>query len=148
MKRFLFYLLVLIVFGLGISLTFEQGRKLPAPQSPVTDRQSKVSSPGGVAGVEPSASLFGNLRENFQDPLTRLFVQLILLVMVARLCGMLAVRIRQPAVIGEMVAGILLGPSLLGWLWPDLFQFIFPSSSLGALRLFSQIGVCLFMFVV
>jgi Kef-type K+ transport system membrane component KefB len=61
---------------------------------------------------------------------------------------MLAARIRQPAVIGEMVAGILLGPSLLGWLRPDLFQFIFPSSSLGALRLFSQIGVCLFMFVV
>jgi Kef-type K+ transport system membrane component KefB len=47
-----------------------------------------------------------------------------------------------------MIAGILLGPSLLGWLWPDIFHFVFPASSLGALTLFSQIGVCLFMFVV
>jgi Kef-type K+ transport system membrane component KefB len=148
MKRFLFYLLVLIVFGLGISLTLERGRKLTAPQSAEPELDSKPSNLGGVAGIEPSASLLANLRENFQDPLTRLFVQLILIVMVARLCGMLAMRIRQPAVIGEMVAGILLGPSLLGWMWPGLFQFIFPLSSLGALRLFSQIGVCLFMFVV
>jgi Kef-type K+ transport system membrane component KefB len=83
-----------------------------------------------------------------QDPLTRLFIQLILIVMVARVCGMLAAKLHQPAVIGEMVAGILLGPSLLGWLWPDLFHFVFPTPSLGVLRLFSQIGVCLFMFVV
>src|SRR5260221_85845 len=148
MKRFLFYLLVLIAFVSGISLALKQGRKLPAPPSAMSNLQPNVSNPGGIAGVEPCASLLANLRENFQDPLTRLFVQLILIVMVARLCGMLAVRIRQPAVIGEMVAGILLGPSLLGWVWPDLFQFIFPTSSLGALRLFSQIGVCLFMFVV
>jgi Kef-type K+ transport system membrane component KefB len=110
--------------------------------------QLTVPTPGVVAGVEPSPSLLANLRENFQDPLTRLFVQLILIVLVARLCGMWAVRIHQPAVIGEMVAGILLGPSLLGWVLPDLFASIFPPSSLGALRLFSQIGVCLFMFVV
>jgi Kef-type K+ transport system membrane component KefB len=148
MKRFLFYLFVLVVFGLGISLTLKQGRELHAPQSALTNPPAKVSSPGGVAGVEPSASLLANLRENFQDPLTRLFVQLIVIILAARLCGMMAMRIRQPAVIGEMIAGILLGPSLLGWLWPDLFSFVFPSSSLGALRLFSQIGVCLFMFVV
>lgn len=121
---------------------------LPAPKSRTPKLESKGLSTGGVSGVEPSASLLANLRENMQDPLTRLFIQLILIVMAARLCGMLAVKIRQPAVIGEMVAGILLGPSLLGWLWPDLFHFVFPPPSLGALRLLSQIGVCLFMFVV
>lgn len=147
-KRFLFYLLVLIIFGLGISLTIEEGQKLPTPQSAEPHPQHKVSNSGGVMGVEPSASLLANLRENIQDPLTRLFVQLILIVMVARLCGILAAKINQPAVIGEMIAGILLGPSLLGWVWPGLFQFIFPASSLGALRLFSQIGICLFMFVI
>jgi Kef-type K+ transport system membrane component KefB len=148
MKRVLFYLLVLMVFGLGISLILQQGRKLPPPQSAGPQAPANPSGPGGVAGVEPSASLFANLRENFQDPLTRLFVQLILIVLAARLCGALAARMRQPAVIGEMIAGILLGPSLLGWIWPGLFQFIFPPSSLGALRLFSQVGVCLFMFVI
>ena len=54
----------------------------------------------------------------------------------------------QPAVIGEMIAGILLGPSLLGWLWPGFFQMVFPPASLGTLRMLSQIGVCLFMFVI
>src|SRR5207253_8125262 len=52
------------------------------------------------------------------------------------------------AVIGEMAAGILLGPSLFGWLCPSVFAFVFSSDSLEGLRLFSQIGVCLFMFVV
>ena len=148
MKRFVVYLLALIVFGLCISLTLEQGRMLPAPRSAVSSPESKDSTTAGVSGVEPSVSLVANLRENLQDPLTRLFVQLILIVLVARVCGVLAAKLHQPAVIGEMIAGILLGPSLLGWLWPDLFRFIFPAPSLGALRLFSQIGVCLFMFVV
>jgi hypothetical protein len=94
-KRFLFYLLVLIVFGLSISQTLEQGRNLPVPQSAESHLQPKVSTPGGVAGVEPSASLLENHRENFQDSLPRLFVQLIVIVMMARLFGMFAARIRQ-----------------------------------------------------
>jgi len=148
MKSFLWYLVVLAVFGLGLALTLEQGRKLPAPQSAARNFQPGGSAPAGTAGVDPSASLLGNLRENLRAPLPQLFAQLILIVLVARLCGALAARVRQPAVIGEMVAGILLGPSLLGWLWPGLFHFVFPAPSLGALRLLSQIGVCLFMFVV
>jgi Kef-type K+ transport system membrane component KefB len=51
-------------------------------------------------------------------------------------------------VVGEMMAGVLLGPSVFGVLTPTAFQFVFASSSLGALRLLSQIGVCLFMFTV
>ena len=47
-----------------------------------------------------------------------------------------------------MVAGILLGPSLFGLLAPNAFNFIFAASSLDALRLLSQIGVCLFLFAV
>jgi len=100
MRRFLFYLLALVIFGLCISLTVEQGRTLPAPQSAVPKLESRASSRSGVSGVEPSASLIANLRENLQDPLTRLFIQLILIVLVARVCGMLAARIRQPGVIG------------------------------------------------
>jgi Kef-type K+ transport system membrane component KefB len=51
-------------------------------------------------------------------------------------------------VVGEVLAGILLGPSLLGWMWPEASAVIFPKESLGVLKLLSQIGVCLFMFVV
>ncbi len=44
--------------------------------------------------------------------------------------------------------GILLGPSLFGWLAPEVFHFVFPHTSLDTLKLLSQIGVCLFMFTV
>jgi Kef-type K+ transport system membrane component KefB len=148
MKRVLSYLLVVIVFGVGIGLTLDLGRKLPAPHSSASNLETKGSALDTSPDVEPSALLFANLRENSRDPLTRLFIQLILIVLAARCCGALAVKIRQPAVIGEMIAGILLGPSLLGWLWPGIFHFIFPAPSLGVLRLLSQLGVCLFMFVV
>jgi K+:H+ antiporter len=56
--------------------------------------------------------------------------------------------IRQPQVMGEMVAGILLGPSLLGWLWPDFSASLFPPTSLGSLQSLSQIGLLIFMFLI
>ena len=82
------------------------------------------------------------------DPLPLLLLQVVVVVVVARLVGSLFKRFGQPSVIGEMLAGILLGPSLLGWVWPAGQQLLFPANSMGALRLLSQIGVILFMFVV
>jgi len=77
-----------------------------------------------------------------------LLMQLILIVFLARIFGALFVRLGQPAVIGEMLAGIALGPSLLGALFPGAFGFVFPSTSMGVLKILSQVGVILFMFVV
>jgi Kef-type K+ transport system membrane component KefB len=148
MRTTIVCLLALGVFGLGIFAIFEQGRSLASPSPTVTQSSARPASAESVLGVEPSSSLFANLRENLQDPLPRLFLQLIIIVLAARLAGALAAKIGQPTVIGEMIAGILLGPSLLGWVWPDAFHFVFQTSSLGSLRLLSQIGVCLFMFVV
>lgn len=88
------------------------------------------------------------LLENFHSPLARLLLQFIVIILATRLIGSLFARFGQPAVIGEITAGILLGPSLFGWLWPGASGFIFPKESLGTLQLFSQIGVCIFMFVV
>jgi Kef-type K+ transport system membrane component KefB len=99
-----------------------------------------------------SASLLGAmgsaLGQNFHHPLSHLFLQLLVIIAASRMLGGVFTKFGQPAVIGEMTAGILLGPSLFGWITPDVFQFVFPATSLGALKLFSQIGVCLFMFVV
>jgi Kef-type K+ transport system membrane component KefB len=160
-RSHLLYPALLIVFALGLYAIIEQGRKLQSPTAaaPALSHTaqptaslgvaSTLNQPGqGGAGIDPSPSFLAGLRENLQDPLPRLFVQLILIVLLARLCGMVAKRAGQPAVVGEMIAGILLGPSLLGWLWPGFFQFVFSASSLGTLRLLSQVGVCLFMFVV
>ncbi len=147
-KSLLLYPLILLVFGLGLYLAFENGSALDAAR--ITHHASHTPSPAmqPSSGVGPSASLLANLRQNFEDPLTRLFVQLILIVLATRVCGVLMRKAGQPAAIGEMLAGILLGPSLVGWLWPDFFQLVFPPASLGTLRMLSQIGVCLFMFVI
>ena len=77
-----------------------------------------------------------------------LVLQVAVILLVSRLVGMLFKKIHQPQVIGEMVAGILLGPSLLGWVAPGLSASIFPASSLGYLNALSQIGLVFFMFLV
>lgn len=67
---------------------------------------------------------------------------------VACIVGTLFRKIRQPQVVGEMVAGIMLGPSLLGWAPPGLFNALFPAASLGYLHALSQVGLVLFMFLI
>src|SRR5215210_479803 len=146
-NRFL-YVAVLVLFGTGIYFILDYGSHLqPRAAAP----QAAVSHPAG-AGPEP-AETSGNgiarsLLANVREPLTVLLLQIIVIVAAARLLGALFHRIGQPPVIGEMVAGILLGPSLLGLVAPGVQTFIFPADSMGALRMLSQIGVILFMFVV
>jgi Kef-type K+ transport system membrane component KefB len=77
-----------------------------------------------------------------------LVLQVAVVLFVSRVVGMLFRRFGQPQVVGEIVAGVLLGPSLLGWAAPDLSKFIFPASSLGYLNGLSQIGLVFFMFLV
>jgi Kef-type K+ transport system membrane component KefB len=74
--------------------------------------------------------------------------QVALIIIVARLTGLLFKEIGQPIVMGEIVAGIILGPSVLGLLLPDVSQFIFPKSSLSNLQVLSNIGLLIFMFIV
>src|SRR5207249_4826064 len=62
--------------------------------------------------------------------------------------GFLFARIRQPRVVGEMAAGLLLGPSLLGLILPGVSASLFPSGSLAHLNSLSQIGLILFMFLI
>ncbi|WP_447978398.1 cation:proton antiporter domain-containing protein [Candidatus Nitrospira bockiana] len=77
-----------------------------------------------------------------------LLVQIAAIIIVARLVGFAFRTINQPQVIGELVAGILLGPSLLGWLAPEVSSVLFPSDSLGFLNAISQLGILVFMFLV
>lgn len=77
-----------------------------------------------------------------------LIAQIGVILIVARLVGWLFHRLHQPRVVGEMMAGILLGPSLLGWLVPGVSNVLFPPDSLGALSALSQVGLLLFMFLI
>lgn len=77
-----------------------------------------------------------------------LLVQIAVILVVARIVGWVFGKLGQPQVVGEMAAGILLGPSLLGWAAPEVSAFIFPPESLGNLGSLSQVGLLLFMFLV
>lgn len=144
-KHATFYFLLLVVAGLGIAALLHTGMKLPAPVGEINPAHVKAAPPEATSLL---GSMGHTLGVNFHHPLSHLFVQLLVIITASRLVGGLFTKFGQPAVVGEMMAGILLGPSLFGLLTPDLFQFVFPATSLGALKLFSQIGVCLFMFVV
>lgn len=88
------------------------------------------------------------LYHNLTHPLAILLVQIITIIFVARLFGWICKKIGQPSVIGEMIAGIVLGPSLVGTLFPEYSALLFPAASLGNLQFLSQIGLILFMYVV
>src|SRR5689334_8497023 len=83
------------------------------------------------------------------------FFQLAIILLFCRLVGAIALRLRQPQVVAEMLAGVLLGPSLFGLLWPDAQHWLFPWDNAQKLRdtqsyLFpaAQLGLALYMFVV
>lgn len=80
--------------------------------------------------------------------LALLLAQMAAILLVSRALGLLTRWLGQPLVIAEMVAGIVLGPSLLGLLWPHAFASLFPAASLPVLNMLSQLGLVLFMFLV
>lgn len=89
-----------------------------------------------------------SLQHNLQHPLAILLLQIITIIIVARFFGWIFRKIGQPTVIGEIIAGIFLGPSLVGMYFPEYSALLFPVESLGNLQFLSQIGLILFMFVI
>lgn len=73
---------------------------------------------------------------------------LVVILIASALCGRLAQMVRQPRVLGEMVAGVLLGPTLFGWLFPAAQQTLFPAEIKPILYVLSTIGLTLYMFLV
>jgi Kef-type K+ transport system membrane component KefB len=82
------------------------------------------------------------------DVVPRLLLSLPVIFATCWAAGWLFRRLGQPAVIGEIIAGVLLGPSLLGWLWPAAYHALFPPILLPALSILAQVGLVLFMFLV
>ncbi len=145
LKNFLVYACVVCVFGGGVLFLLHAGGALE------DGRAATGAAAEALAGTPAEAAPAGamaSLLENTQHPLSMLLLQIVVIVVAARLVGGLFQKMGQPAVVGEMLAGILLGPSLLGWLFPGALGFLFPAAAMGSLQLFSQFGVILFMFIV
>jgi len=106
-------------------------------------------TPSSIIAEVKNQSAGGNsLIARIHNPLTTLLLQILVVVTSSKFLGGFFKRIGQPSVIGEITAGILLGPSLLGLFFPEVMNFIFPPSTFAVLQLTSQIGLILFMFTI
>jgi Kef-type K+ transport system membrane component KefB len=136
MKRNLYFYGILISIGL-VAVWFILG-----------------SAAAGTGETVTRASFWGNgiNLKHFADKLTQapgiFIMQLIVIMVAARILGYIFQLIDQPLVIGEIVAGLLLGPSVLGALSPKVFGFLFPENSVFVLEQFSQLGLIFFMFII
>ena len=138
LKNTLFYFIVtggfiaIMYWIVGQGKALEVGRSIILPSSKDTQWMQFLTS----------------LFHNFKHPMALLMAQIITIVLVARCFGWIFRKIGQPTVIGEIIAGIVLGPSLFGLYFPDLKTALFPVESLGNLQILSQVGLILFMFVI
>jgi len=137
-KGILVYLATLILFGAGIAWVLAQGRRLEAAR-PITAAASSAPEGASAPGRGPEGAPLSR-------PLPVLLLQIIVIVATARALGAVFALLGQPPVIGEIVAGIVLGPSLFGALFPKAFGFLFAPASISLLKLFAEIGVLLFLF--
>jgi Kef-type K+ transport system membrane component KefB len=151
MKQVVLYVILIVSVATAIFGLLELGSSLPMPASTAADARAAAAATTQRATAQPASrdsGLLQGLRANVDHPLSRLFVQLLVIIAAAQLMGRAFTRMGLSAVVGEMAAGLLLGPSLLGLLAPGAFAFVFPADSLGSLQLLSQVGICLFMFSV
>jgi Kef-type K+ transport system membrane component KefB len=139
-KRLLWYPAIIGIFATLIWIILHKGQSLPINVHPV--------SPAAPAAAITHPDSWWHYLDNLKHPLGLLLLQIIIIMLAARAFGILANKVKQPAVVGEIIAGVLLGPSLLGWLSPGFSAFLFPVDSLKNLQFLSQIGLAFFMFIV
>lgn len=138
-RNSLFY--ILTIGGFSVIMYFIIQRGTLQEYDKVTDFAPKLE-----------ASTWNQFRDtylhNLTHPLAILLMQIVTIIIVARFFGFVCKKIKQPTVIGEIIAGIFLGPSFVGYYFPEVSGFMFPKQSLGNLQFLSQIGLILFMFII
>jgi Kef-type K+ transport system membrane component KefB len=137
-RNIIFYTSTIAVFSCLMYFFIIEGQTLEIKENIVTKTNNGSSW----------ENFLESFKANLHHPLALLLAQIVTIIMVARLFGWICMKIKQPTVIGEMIAGIVLGPSLLGMYFPEFSAFLFPKESLGNLQFLSQIGLILFMYIV
>lgn len=135
-KNSIFYSAIVLFFTLVMYVSYISGKSL------------EVNVKSVVSDKNTWQEFIESFLQNLHHPLALLLLQIIAIVVVARVFGWIFNKIGQPSVIGEIIAGIALGPSLFGMYFPGASAFLFPSESLGNLQILSQVGLVLFMFVI
>jgi len=143
-KTWIFYVLMLTLFSIFTYLLFSKASSF----SPNTLNGKHFIQPPNASFYEYLNTFKLSIFNNIAEPAAMLLLQIISILIVSRIFGFLFVKIGQPTVIGEILAGIVLGPSLLGYFYPEAFHFLFAAKSLGNLYILSQIGLILFMFTI
>ncbi|MDR1981482.1 MAG: cation:proton antiporter [Tannerellaceae bacterium] len=139
-KSVTFYLMMIFVFGSLMYFVVKKGES----QQPNEVIPSLYGTPGTLGeGFAVFRQLF---LHHIESPLAILLLQIIVILLVCRLFGWLFMKIGQPMVVGEIIAGIVLGPSILGNWAPELSGFLFREESLANIGILSQFGLILYMF--
>lgn len=147
-RNTIFYAVTIGIFAMMMWLFMQGGEHLQPSARGYGDKSLTEQVPTEPAEMIPSGSILGSFHDFFQKPLAILILQIIIILALSRLFGYFSQKIKQPSVIGEIVAGIILGPSVLGAFLPGVFTFLFPRDSIEILNFLSQIGLILFMFIV
>ena len=132
------YIGMMAIFGVLIYFALSTGQLYDRPAA-------KSATNLNVDSFELFQSIISG---NLANSLTIMLLQIIVILFTVRIFSFLFRYIGQPGVMGEILAGIVLGPSLLGYVFPDFFVALFPPESMGNLKLLSETGLVLFMFVI
>jgi Kef-type K+ transport system membrane component KefB len=150
-RNLVFYLLTIGLSVLLVWFIIAQGKQLEVEQQQtqqVEGVEPGQQMPGDQVQAGTLALFWESLSHNLAHPLGLLLLQISVIVLFSRLLGFLFTKIGQPMVIGEIIAGIVLGPSVLGLIWPQFTAFLFQPDSLGRLEILSKLGLILFMFII
>jgi len=145
LSTWLLYTSMLVLFCVFSYFLFQNGKHLSSANH--SNHIAHAVSSDGLSS-ESYQMFINSVQHNIAEPSAMLLLQIISILLVSRVFGFIFAKIGQPTVIGEILAGIALGPSLLGHFSPDVFNFLYAAKSLGNLNILSQIGLVLFMFTI
>jgi len=153
-KGAFFYLTMVIIFSVAVYFVITSGQKLENHSwTQITSTSKNTTQPLSISLHAPISKeiideTFQQLLGNLTHPLSIALLQIIIIISLSRLFSYFMRMAGQPAVVGEIIAGIFLGPSILGAAFPLIWSSVFPIASLPNLHSMSTIGLSLFMFII
>ena len=141
-RSLIYYLVMLLVFGGLMYFIIKEGEARQIQEAISVSNEAPHDLKEGFIVFKDL------LMYHVESSIGILLLQIIVILITCRLFGWLFAKMQQPTVIGEIVAGIVLGPSVLGHLLPSVSAFLFPFDSLQNINMLSQFGLILFMFAI